>query len=81
MLANVYEHDQRCVYDEKMKTKGNKKCDQYWPEVLNKPQLYGEMLVTLTKIDEQKDYIVRHLIVETVREREKENLIIKIYIS
>lgn len=60
MLANVYESCDR------MKVK-NKKCDQYWPDVPNKPQLYGEMLVTLVKEFDRGDFIVRRLVVEMVK--------------
>lgn len=65
MLANIYEQD-RCTYDEK-NVKQKKKCDTYWPEEVNKPILFGEMLVTLVKETVNRDFIVRKLIVETVR--------------
>ncbi|CAF0942939.1 unnamed protein product [Brachionus calyciflorus] len=62
MLANVYE-DQRGQM--------RKKCDVYWPNVINEKKEYGPVSIRLVSKIEEDEYIIRKIVVEVDKIKQK----------
>ena len=45
---------------------GRRKCHQYWPETLGKPEIYGSFEVTVTQEQSQAHYTVRDISIKLV---------------